>query len=279
VTGPAMRAAVLGSPIAHSLSPSLHRAAYAALGLDGWTYDAVECTVGQLPGLVAGLGPEWAGLSLTMPLKAAVLPLLDSAEPTVGRAAAANTLVLRDGGRHGANTDVPGLVAALAERAWAGRSATVLGAGATARSTLVSLADAGVREVDLAARRPDSVAALRDIAEREEVELRVHGWEAAPLLLAAPLVVSTVPAGAPDAFADRVPESPGTLLDVVYAPWPTALAAAWRSAGGTVVGGLDLLVHQAALQVRLMTGTDVAAGDLVPVLRQAGLAALGRTGG
>jgi shikimate dehydrogenase len=271
-----MRAAVLGSPVAHSLSPVLHRAAYELLGLDDWTYDAVECTEAELPAFVAGLGPEWAGLSLTMPLKAAVLPLLDGAEPTVARAAAANTVVLRDGRREGANTDVPGLVAALAERGWrgSGSRATVLGAGATARSTLVSLADAGVRSVDLAARRPEAADAVRAVAEREGVGLRVHGWGAVPDLLDAPLVVSTVPAGGADALAASVPPAPATLLDVVYAPWPTPLADAWGAAGGTVVGGLDLLVHQAALQVRLMTGCAATVGDLLPVLRRAGLAAL-----
>jgi shikimate dehydrogenase len=103
----------------------------------------------------------------------------------------------------------------------------------------------------------------------------VHGWDAGPDLLGAPLVVSTVPAGGADALAAAVPSSPATLLDVVYAPWPTALAAAWAAAGGTVVGGLDLLVHQAALQVRLMTGCDASVGDLLPVLRRAGTAALG----
>src|SRR5438874_13146920 len=137
-----MRAAVLGSPIAHSLSPVLHRAAYALLGLD-WTYEAVECTADRLAAFVDGLDGQWAGLSLTMPLKTAVLPLLDTADSTVARAGAANTLVLREGRRDGANTDVPGLVAALSERDAAASHAAVLGGGATARSAVVSRAEIG----------------------------------------------------------------------------------------------------------------------------------------
>ncbi|MFI5099653.1 MAG: shikimate dehydrogenase, partial [Actinomycetes bacterium] len=140
-----MRAAVLGSPVAHSLSPVLHRAAYAYLGLD-WTYEAVECDEAGLAGFVAGLTAQWAGLSLTMPLKTAVLGLLDETDEPIRLARAANTLLLRDGRRVGANTDVPGMVAALAELGVGGGGAgraTVLGAGATARSALVSLAAAG----------------------------------------------------------------------------------------------------------------------------------------
>jgi shikimate dehydrogenase len=275
-----MRAAVLGSPVAHSLSPVLHRAAYAELGLD-WTYDAVECTEAGLAALVARLGPEWAGLSLTMPLKAAVLPLLDEADRLVERAGAANTLVLREGRRLGANTDVPGLVAALATATTArpGTTVTVLGGGATARSTLVSLAEAGYERVDVVVRRPAAVADLVAVAGREGLVLSVRSWDEAPQALAAELVVSTVPAGASDGLADRLGDRPaasplGVLMDVVYAPWPTRLAAAWAAAGGAVVGGLELLLQQAALQVRLMTGTTVGADRLVAVMRGPGEAAL-----
>jgi len=129
--GQAARAAVLGRPIAHSLSPALHRAAYAALGLD-WSYDAVDCGPDELAALLDGLGPEWRGLSLTMPLKAAVLPLLDDVAPLAAAVAAANTVVLRDGRRSGHNTDVHGIVAALAEVGVTSVSrAVVLGGGAT----------------------------------------------------------------------------------------------------------------------------------------------------
>ena len=132
-----MKAAVLGSPVSHSLSPALHRAAYAALGLTGWSYGAIDCDEAGLPGLIEGCGPDWAGLSLTMPLKQAVLPLLDTAEPGVTHLAAANTVVFVGGARHGYNTDVAGIMAALTEAgADRTRPVVILGAGATARAAL-----------------------------------------------------------------------------------------------------------------------------------------------
>lgn len=271
-----MRAAVLGSPVAHSLSPVLHRAAYAHLELD-WTYEAIECDAAGLPAFVAGMTGEWAGLSLTMPLKTAVLGLLDEADEATRLAGAANTLLLRHGRRLGANTDVPGMVAALAERGVAGGGssrAAVLGAGATARSAVVSLAAAGYPDVDVVARRPDEAAELVATAAAVGVRVRLHPWDGAAALLGADLVVSTVPKGAADALAGHVPPRPGSLFDVVYDPWPTPLASGWAAAGGLVLGGLDLLVHQAAGQVRLMTGCTAGVDELVAVLRPAGLAAL-----
>jgi len=267
VTGP-RRAAVLGHPIAHSLSPVLHRAAYRELGLD-WTYDAVDVTAEMLPAFVVGRGPEWVGLSLTMPLKHAVLPLLDTAEDLVSLVGAANTLVWRDGRRLGANTDVTGMQAALAERGLRDvAEATVLGSGATAASAVAALGLWSVPRITVVARRPEAAAPLHAVAERLGTAVRALGWDEATRALRAPLVVSTVPAGVADALAGQVPEGPGALLDVVYAPWPTRLGEAWREAAGVVVSGLDLLVHQAVGQVRLMTGRDVD----VAVLR----AALGR---
>jgi shikimate dehydrogenase len=274
-----MRAAVLGSPVAHSLSPVLHRAAYAYLHLD-WTYDAVECDEAALAGFVAGLSGDWAGLSLTMPLKTAVLGLLDEADEPTRLAGAANTLLLREGRRVGANTDVPGMVAALAERGVVGGGsgrATVLGAGATARSAVVSLAEAGYVRADVVARRPAVAADVVATGAAVGVQVRVHDWPGAAGLLRndpADLVVCTVPRGAADALAAAVPPRPSPLFDVLYDPWPTPLAAAWEAAGGLVVGGLDLLVHQAVGQVRLMTGCAAGADELVAVLRPAGRGAL-----
>jgi shikimate dehydrogenase len=276
-----MRAAVLGSPIAHSRSPVLHRAAYAHLGLD-WTYEALECDKEQLPGFVTGLGPEWAGLSLTMPLKAAVLNLLHEVDPVAEQTGAANTVVLRDGRRYGHNTDVPGLVAALAEReVHPTGSAAVLGSGATARSAVFALAQAGWRDVTVYARNPVSPGWLdsalpRDLSQAGvRLEAQGLGYPYVAAALRSDLVVSTLPAGVTDPFVDRVLGGVGTLFDVVYDPWPTALAAAWSERGGAVLSGFDLLVHQAALQVVLMTGTTLGAAELVAVMRPAGTAALG----
>jgi shikimate dehydrogenase len=275
-----MRAAVLGSPIAHSLSPVLHRAAYAYLGLD-WDYDARVCDEAALPALLAALGPEWAGVSLTMPLKTAVLALLDEVDPVARQSAAANTVVLRQGRRLGFNTDVPGMVAALAERGVRpGGPAAVLGGGATARSAVLAVAQAGWTDIVVYSRRPVTLQWQR-AALPEEMFLAGVRLAGADLSLGhvsaslrSDLVVSTLPRGVSDAFTDQVPGGLGTLFDVLYDPWPTPLATAWAERGGAVIGGLDLLVHQAALQVVLMTGATAPVADLVAVMRPAGQAAL-----
>ncbi|MFF4370106.1 shikimate dehydrogenase [Streptomyces sp. NPDC001594] len=250
------RAAVLGSPIEHSLSPVLHRAAYRELGLDDWSYDRFEIDEAALPGFVAGLGPEWAGFSLTMPLKRAVIPLLDEISDTAASVEAVNTLVVTaDGRRFGDNTDIPGIVAALRERGVEKvPAAAILGAGATASSALAALARVCTGEITAYVRSAARADEMRGWGERLGVDVRTADWSAAAQALTAPLVIATTPAGATDALAAAVPEAPGALFDVLYDPWPTALAAAWTARGGTLLGGLDLLVHQAVLQVELMTG-------------------------
>ncbi|HYN95232.1 MAG TPA: shikimate dehydrogenase, partial [Pilimelia sp.] len=135
-----MRAAVLGKPIAHSLSPVIHNAGYAAAGLAGWSYTALECAESELADLVAGLGPEWAGLSVTMPCKEVALRVAGTASPVAAAVGAANTLVRRlDGSWHADNTDVPGMVSVLRAAAVpAGAAVTVLGAGGTARAAVAA---------------------------------------------------------------------------------------------------------------------------------------------
>ncbi|WP_336323210.1 shikimate dehydrogenase [Streptomyces lavendofoliae] len=250
------RAAVLGSPIAHSLSPVLHRAAYAELGLSGWSYDRYEVDEARLPAFLEGLDASWAGLSLTMPLKRAVIPLLDEVTVTASSVEAVNTVVLTEEGRRvGDNTDIPGMIAALRERGVEKvDSAAVLGAGATASSALAALSRVCTGPVTAYVRSEARAEEMRGWGERLGVPVRTDGWERAAEGLRAPLVVATTPAGATDALAAEVPDRPGTLFDVLYDPWPTALAAAWSARGGGVVGGLDLLVHQAVLQVERMTG-------------------------
>ncbi|MFF8944101.1 shikimate dehydrogenase [Streptomyces sp. NPDC014864] len=252
----ARRAAVLGSPIGHSLSPVLHRAAYGELGLTGWSYDRFEVDEAGLPAFFEGLGPDWAGLSLTMPLKRAVIPLLDEISETAASVEAVNTVVFtEDGRRVGDNTDIPGMVAALRERGIEQvDSAAILGAGATASSALAALARVCTGEVTAYVRSEARAAEMRQWGERLDVEVRTADWADAAEALCAPLVVATTPAGTTDALAAAVPERPTVLFDVLYEPWPTALAARWSLAGGAVISGLDLLVHQAVLQVELMTG-------------------------
>lgn len=243
---------MLGRPVAHSLSPPLHRAAYAALGLD-WRYDALDVGEPELAGFLAGLGPAWVGLSLTMPLKQAVLPLLDEVSPLARDVAAANTVLLRNGRRVGDNTDVHGIVAALAEvGVTSSQRAVVLGGGATARSALAALRGLGERRPLLAVRsHPAQTLAA---AARLGVQPRVVGLDTLrqddALLGGCDLLVSTLPPGAADAFAGQVRDVPA-LLDVAYGGATTALAAACR---GAVATGELMLLHQAARQVELMTG-------------------------
>ncbi|MEV5937714.1 shikimate dehydrogenase [Streptomyces sp. NPDC051994] len=269
----ARRAAVLGSPIAHSLSPVLHRAAYAELGLAHWSYDRFEVDEAGLPGFVAELDASWAGLSLTMPLKRAVIPLLDGISDTAASVEAVNTVVLTDDGRRlGDNTDIPGMVAALDERGVSKvESAAVLGAGATASSALAALARICAGPVTAYVRSEARAAEMRGWGERLGVDVRTADWARAADAFEAPLVIATTPAGTTDALAAAVPAHPGTLFDVLYEPWPTPLAAAWAGRGGAVVGGLDLLVHQAVLQVEQMTG---CASAPLEAMRKAGEAAL-----
>ncbi|MGW0206030.1 shikimate dehydrogenase [Streptomyces sp. NPDC003233] len=269
----ARRAAVLGKPIAHSLSPVLHRAAYDELGLADWSYDRFEVDEAGLPGFFEKLGPEWAGLSLTMPLKRAVIPLVDEISETAASVDAVNTVVFaEDGRRLGDNTDIPGMVAALREHGVEQvDSAAILGAGATASSALAALARICTGEVVAYVRSEARAAEMRQWGERLDVEVRTADWADAERALRAPLVIATTPAGTTDALAAAVPERPATLFDVLYDPWPTALAARWSMFGGAVVSGLDLLVHQAVLQVERMTGRSPAP---LEAMRRAGEKAL-----
>ncbi|GGV67221.1 shikimate dehydrogenase [Streptomyces massasporeus] len=267
------RAAVLGSPIAHSLSPVLHRTAYQELGLAGWTYDRFEVDEGGLPAFFETLGPEWAGLSLTMPLKRAVIPLLDEISETAASVDAVNTVVrTEDGRRIGDNTDIPGMVAALREHGIDKvDAAAVLGAGATASSALAALSRICPGEIAVYVRSEARATEMRQWAERLDIAVRIADWADAEQALRAPLVISTTPAGVTDALARSVPERPAALFDVLYDPWPTDLAARWSAYGGAVVSGLDLLVHQAVLQVEQMTGLAPAPLD---AMRKAGERAL-----
>jgi shikimate dehydrogenase len=252
----------------------LHRTAYAELGLD-WTYDACLVREQELAGFLDGLDASWRGVSLTMPLKRSVVPLLDAMTDRAQQAGAANTLVLDGGRRTGHNTDVPGAAAAVRER-YAGpvERAVILGGGATAASTLLGLADLGCRQVTLVVRDAARAAATVATAGRHprspRVEIRLVGSTRDPVAdpaLDADILVSTIPAAAQDPRVLALAERVGVVFDVVYDPWPTPLCRLAGSTGAVLVSGLDLLVHQAVLQVELMTG-----------IRPAPLEAMRRTG-
>jgi shikimate dehydrogenase len=276
-----MRAAVLGKPVAHSLSPVLHRAAYAALGFTDWTYDLVECDEQGLVGYVESRGPEWAGLSLTMPLKRTVLPLLDHVDHLAAATGGANTVVFRPEGRYGYNTDVQGIVDALTEAgAPAAGNVTIVGAGATACSALAAVGELGGAGADIVARDPSRAADVLATADRLGLQARLRPWadlsdSEAPV---PDLLISTVPAGAADEYAERLRrthQAPPVLLDVVYYPWPTPLAEAAVDVGSVVASGYAMLLHQAAAQVELMTGKPAP----VEAMREAGEQELARRTG
>lgn len=299
--GTAHRAAVIGRPVAHSLSPVLHAAAYRGLGLESWGYETREVSPAHLHEMLAEVaaapaeGPVWAGLSVTMPHKQAVIPLLDAVDPLAAVVGAANTVVAQRAGRGralltGFNTDVAGIVGALRETAPTvaradGARAAVLGSGATACSALAALTELGATDIVVAARRHAGSGRAAAAARRMGLSVTALPWRpgdaasddsVADLLAHADLVVSTLPAGAADALAaplaaalERRGRAQAVMLDVVYAPWPTPLASTWTAAGGRAAPGWLMLLHQAVPQVSLMTGQTPPTGPMREALEAA----------
>ncbi|WP_460656029.1 shikimate dehydrogenase [Kribbella endophytica] len=254
------RCAVLGSPIAHSLSPAMHRAAYAELGLD-WRYDAYEVAEDELRGFLSTLGDDVRGLSLTMPLKRVALELADTVDPIAELIGAANTMLFEpDGSRSVHNTDVPGLVSAFAERGITGAdSAVILGGGATAASTLAALRGGlKVSEVTLVVRDIAKAERLLDLAAALDLKTSVTDFQQVEQIGGFDLCVSTLPGGAVDPWAEHFAQVAPVVFDVAYHPWPTQLALVAHRIGTELLNGLDLLVHQATLQVEMMTGRSPA---------------------
>ncbi|OBI27306.1 shikimate dehydrogenase [Mycobacterium sp. E1386] len=267
--GAPRKAAVLGKPIAHSKSPQLHLAAYRALGLHDWTYERIECDAGQLPAVVGGFGPEWVGVSVTMPGKFAALRFADERTERAERVGSANTLVRTSAGWRADNTDIDGVAGALASEVEAAGPALVCGSGGTAPAAVLGLAQLGVTAITVVARDPDKAARLVDLGTGIGVRTRFVGLDSDELPAAvagAGVLVSTIPAEVGARYADIFAAIP-VLLDAVYDPWPTPLAAAVAAAGGRVISGLQMLLHQAFTQVELFTG--------LPAPREAMAAALG----
>ena len=271
----ARKAAVLGFPVEHSRSPQLHLAAYRALGLDDWTYDRIACTADELPSVVSGFGPEWVGVSVTMPGKFAALRFADERTERAQLVGSANTLVRTESGWRADNTDVDGVAGALDHRRDL-RRAIVLGSGATAPAAVVALAGLGVTDITVAARNQHRAARLLELGAT--LGARTHFADLADTNLAdtnladtnladtnlietslvgqierAEVLVSTIPSEAAALYASSFAVVP-VLLDAIYDPWPTPLAQAVANAGGQVVGGLQMLLHQAYSQVEQFTG-------------------------
>lgn len=255
------KAAVLGAPVGHSRSPDLHRAAYTVLGLHDWTYEALETTAEQLPGRLADAGPEWVGFSVTMPGKLAALAVADERTERAELVGSANTLVRLPDGRWRADcTDVDGMTGALAEAGVprGAERAVVLGAGGTSLPTIAALAQWDVPAVTIAARSAARAADTVALATRLGLAVDLIGFTGDAALrdaaTAADVVISTVPAPAATGEICAAVSGTSRLIDVIYSPWPTPLAAAVAGAGGAVVGGLTMLLNQAYSQVEQFTG-------------------------
>jgi shikimate dehydrogenase len=272
------RLAVWGDPIAHSRSPQLHAAAYKVLGLD-WSYERRRVDEARFTAAVDGLDSSWRGLSLTMPLKAVAFAAARTRDDRAALTGAVNTLLLTPGGPHGFNTDVAGIVDALGDEGMTELdTARIVGAGATATSALVALAELGARRVQVVARRPESVAGLVELGSRLNVAVAPAAWDTVRLE-DVPLTIATLPGGAAvtDAAADALATHGGLLLDVVYGHWPTALSAAWDRAGLPATSGLGMLLRQALVQVRIFVSgrPDVPLDDESAVLAAMRDAAVG----
>jgi len=255
------RCAVVGSPIAHSRSPILHRAAYAALGLTAWTYQRVELTGAELAPWLSGLDSRWRGVSVTMPAKQAALAGADTASELATTLGAANTLTRTDDGWHADNTDVAGLLGALDDISQSPRttpgSATVVGAGGTAAAAMAALAALGHRHVDVVVRDPARAHGLLAVADRMDLTVALRPWPGTPSAegaLAADLVISTIPATATAGLIGHAWQPSQTVVDVTYDPWPPALVTAAEVRGARAIGGALVLLWQAAAQIELMTG-------------------------
>jgi shikimate dehydrogenase len=253
--------AVLGSPIAHSKSPVLHAAANEVLGLD-WRYEKHDIVPATLPGFIASRDGAWRGLSLTMPLKKTVLPLVDSLDHVATLTGAANTVLFdlaASGTRvlRGFNTDVSGIVRALnAAGKHTSRIAQIVGGGATAASTIAAVAELGAEHVVVSVRDTARSAGLEPLARAVGLTIDLRSMSAGTEA-SADLVISTLPGGADSGLRFSVEQQRSALLfDVAYDPWPSRAATVWTAAGGEVLSGLAMLVHQALLQVRIFVTGD-----------------------
>lgn len=263
---PGRKAAVLGSPVAHSRSPQLHLAAYRALGLDDWTYDRIECTAEELPSLVGGFGPEWVGVSVTMPGKFAALRFADERTARAELVGSANTLVRTGAGWRADNTDVDGVTGALGSRTV--RRAVVVGSGGTAPAAVVALAGLGATALTVVARSPAKSVRLIDLGERLGMSTVLRDFTAPDLpttVAAADVLVSTIPADVAEQSAAVFARTP-VLLDAIYEPWPTPLARAVTAAGGEAISGLQMLLHQAFSQVEQFTGRPAPRTEMAAAL-------------
>jgi shikimate dehydrogenase len=259
-----LRAAVLGHPVSHSKSPALHLAAYGKLGID-ISYTAVDLTEEALPQFMREVRSQigWRGLSVTMPLKTAMVSEVDDIRGVAGVLGVVNTVAFEEAGNTvrsvGYNTDVAGIVNAVRNAGVASApAAVVLGGGGTAASALAALKDLGTDYAQVFVRDTGRAAEARAAAAVVGLTVDVRPMpEAAVPTASADVVISTLPPRAADGLASELAgmqaRTAGVLLDVAYDPWPSRIASVWQDGGGSVVPGLEMLLYQAVEQVRLFS--------------------------
>ncbi len=265
-----IRAAVLGSPISHSLSPALHRTAYKYLGIDG-QYEAIDVKAENLRDFIFSLDESWTGFSLTMPLKEEILLVSDNVDELAGRINSANTLLRTENGWRAVSTDVNGFAQTLlAHDVKDFESVTIIGSGATARSAAAACDRSG-RKITVIHRSAERETSMRKAAPLSELKFLPWGTKLTPT----DLLINATPAGVADSYSEHLNEDvAGVYFEALYNPWPTKFLARWRSLKGYGIDGLDLLIHQGIDQVSLMTGLAVDRAELAPILRTACLSAL-----
>ncbi|MGP9536913.1 shikimate dehydrogenase [Brachybacterium sp. AOP43-C2-M15] len=279
------RFAVVGSPIDHSLSPVLHRRAHEVLGIEDAHYGRHRVEAGQLAQFLAeGPGRELEGLSVTMPGKPEAFALASEADDVSRALGISNTLIRREGGGWRAeNHDVHGIVATLRDHgAQAPERGAVLGSGATALSAVAALADLGVGTVLVTARTPHKLDPLEELAAARGISVQRIPWERHHEALDAAVVVSALAIDGALAVAHRWRSAralprPGLLLDVLYEPWPAPVAEVVARGGAVVADGLEMLAHQADMQVRSML--SVPSAPVAEMLAAAREALVRRDGG
>ena len=268
-----IKAAVLGSPISHSLSPLLHAIAYTELGLES-DYTRIDVKSGELGAFLERCGPDWSGFSLTMPLKEEVLDFSKSVSSLAARIRSANTLVQSSSQEWSATTtDVSGFTQALSAN---GRDASgdvlVIGGGATARAA-VSACDGVSTRITVMLRSQSRVKEISNCVESSDLDF--VEWGSANLFETSDLIISTTPEGASDSLVKNFPSNPaGIFFDVLYNPWPTLALKTWRNLGGQTVDGLDLLVHQAIDQVSIFSGESFERTTMAQLMRSHALKVL-----
>ncbi len=267
-----IKAGVLGSPISHSLSPILHRAVYAELGLAA-SYEAIEVRAGGLKNFLDSLDNSWTGFSLTMPLKEEVLKLASVINPIAQKIRSANTLYKGADGWSATSTDITGFKEALAANSITKMgSVLVIGAGATARA-VVGACDLITEEITVMSRNPARISEMSNCATKAKLDFIT--WGQTPLISQVDLVVNTTPKLVADSLAGQLSAKPhGTLFEVLYEPWPTALLARWRTLGSNSIDGLELLIHQGIDQIEIFTGKSLDRASISTLMRKAAMKVL-----